>query len=213
MKITTQHTVTRHAVWAAAMTVICVFGPTLASAQPESATAPVTRSANVSLAGLDLSTPEGMSGARERLRGTAVKLCTQVTDEQDLWHHANFLACVDSAVTSALRQIAGSRTVAATQQPSLPKAVTSTLAPGSRAKKVSLTDLDLSTPDGIRAAHERLHEVARTLCSQVADELDLSRHANYVACVDDAMARALPTVEQLARKNAPARGLANNLDK
>jgi hypothetical protein len=27
------------------------------------------------------------------------------------------------------------------------------------------------------------------------------------------MARALPTVEQLARKNAPARGLANNLDK
>lgn len=82
-----------------------------------------------------------------------------------------------------------------------------------RAKTVSLTDLDLSTPDGVRAAHERLHEVARTLCSQVEGDMDLSHRENYLACVNEAMARSLPKIEQLARKNAPSRGLASNRDK
>jgi UrcA family protein len=61
---------------------------------------------------------------------------------------------------------------------------------GARSKPVILTDLDLSTSEGQRAAYERLHEMARTLCSQVADELDLSHQANYVACIDAAMANA-----------------------
>jgi UrcA family protein len=38
-----------------------------------------------------------------------------------------------------------------------------------RTENVSLADLDLSTPEGVRAAHDRLHETARRLCSQVAD--------------------------------------------
>ena len=59
-----------------------------------------------------------------------------------------------------------------------------------RTKTVSLADIDLSTVEGQRAAHERLHQAARRLCSIVADELDLSRQANYVACVDMAMAKA-----------------------
>jgi UrcA family protein len=61
---------------------------------------------------------------------------------------------------------------------------------GARSKPVILTDLDLSTAEGQRVAYERLHQMARTLCSQVADELDLSHQANYVACVDSAMAGA-----------------------
>jgi UrcA family protein len=208
MKTSTQHTVC-----AAVLTALCVFGPAVATAQQQSTSAEQTRSTQVSLAGLDLSTPEGMTIARERLRGTAVRLCTQVADELDLSRHANFLKCVDGTVTGALRQIAGPGTVAAAKLPSAPKPAAPGLAAGDRSKAVSLTDLDLSTPDGARAAHERLYEVARTLCSQVADDLDLSHHANYLACVDAAMARSLPTIEQLARKNAPARGLASNLDK
>jgi len=48
----------------------------VAAAAPQNDTAPVTRSAKVSLAGLDLSTPAGARAARERLRETARRLCT-----------------------------------------------------------------------------------------------------------------------------------------
>jgi UrcA family protein len=64
------------------------------------------------------------------------------------------------------------------------------LSAGARSKPVVLTDLDLSTSEGQRVAYERLHQMARTLCSRVADELDLSHQANFVACVDSAMANA-----------------------
>jgi UrcA family protein len=208
MKITTQHTVC-----AAVMLALCVFGPALATAQQQSTSADQARSTKVSLAGLDLSTPEGMTSARERLRGTAVRLCTQVADELDLSHHANFTKCVDSTVTSALRQIAGPVTVAAVKESSAPTPATPAVAGADRAKTVSLTDLDLSSPEGARVAHDRLYNVARTLCTQVVDDLDLSHHANYLACINDAMARTLPKIEQLARKNAPEHGLASNLGK
>lgn len=75
-----------------------------AEAAPTSDTAPVTRSAKVSLAGLDLSTPDGARAARERLRGTARRLCAQVADDLDLSHQPNFIACVDETLAAALRQ-------------------------------------------------------------------------------------------------------------
>jgi UrcA family protein len=63
-----------------------------------------------------------------------------------------------------------------------------------RSAKVSITRLDLSTPQGARAARERLRQTARKLCAQVADELDLSRHANFLACVDESVAKAMQQV-------------------
>jgi UrcA family protein len=75
-----------------------------AVAGPISDTAPVTRSAKVSLAGLDLSTPDGARAARERLRGTARRLCAQVADDLDLSHQSNFIACVNETLATALRQ-------------------------------------------------------------------------------------------------------------
>jgi UrcA family protein len=71
-----------------------------------------------------------------------------------------------------------------------------------RSKKVILTDLDLSTSEGQRIAYERLHQMARTLCSQVADEFDLSHQANYVACVDSAMAMAGARLQALVSQKA-----------
>jgi UrcA family protein len=70
-----------------------------------------------------------------------------------------------------------------------------------RAKKVSLADIDLSTVEGQRAARERLHQTARHLCSRVADDLDLSHHANYLACVDLAMAKAEPLLQAAASRS------------
>ena len=63
-----------------------------------------------------------------------------------------------------------------------------------RSAKVSITRLDLSTPQGARAARERLRRTARKLCAQVADELDLSRHANFLACVDESVAKAMQQI-------------------
>jgi UrcA family protein len=81
----------------------CVLA-SAAVAGPASDTAPFTRSAKVSLAGLDLSTPDGVRAARERLRGTARRLCADVADELDLSHQSNFVACVDETLAVALRQ-------------------------------------------------------------------------------------------------------------
>ena len=69
-------------------------------------------------------------------------------------------------------------------------AVADQVSGGTRIKTVSLADIDLSTVEGQRAARERLHQAAGDLCSQVADELDLSHDANYLACVDMAIAKA-----------------------
>ena len=60
----------------------------------------------------------------------------------------------------------------------------------SRTHQVTLAGLDLSTTEGQQLAQARLLAVAHTLCSQVADELDLSHHANYLKCVDSAMEKA-----------------------
>ena len=71
-----------------------------------------------------------------------------------------------------------------------------------RSKHVILADLDLSTSEGQRIAYERLHQTARTLCSRVADELDLSHQANYVRCIDSAMANAGARLQALVSQKA-----------
>jgi UrcA family protein len=81
----------------------------------------VTRSAKVSIAGLDLSTPQGVRAARERLRQTARKLCLQVADELDLSLHANYLACVDESVAKAMQQVAPPSRVAGATATSAPE--------------------------------------------------------------------------------------------
>ena len=61
----------------------------------------------------------------------------------------------------------------------------------SRSEAVSLAGLDLATPGGMAAAQERVHKTARRLCFQLSDAADLSRQANYVQCVDEAVASAM----------------------
>lgn len=61
----------------------------------------------------------------------------------------------------------------------------------SRSEAVSLAGLNLATPGGMAAAQERVHKTARRLCLQLSDATDLSRQANYVECVDEAVASAM----------------------
>jgi UrcA family protein len=76
---------------------------------------------------------------------------------------------------------------------------------GARAQQVSLADLNLSTGDGQKAARERLHQMARRLCAQIEDELDLSHQSNYVKCVDEATARTLPHLDAMIRSATAVR--------
>jgi UrcA family protein len=79
-----------------------------------------------------------------------------------------------------------------------------------RVKQVSFADLDLATPEGIKAAHERVHEIARTMCSQLSDMNDLSKQPNFVKCVDKTMAAALPKVEEFAKVARSRYAVAKN---
>ena len=63
--------------------------------------------------------------------------------------------------------------------------------PNQRSMNVSLADLDLTTAAGARTAHERLHQAARRLCSELADSEDLGHQPHFVQCVDQATASAL----------------------
>jgi UrcA family protein len=69
--------------------------------------------------------------------------------------------------------------------------------------RVSLADLDLSTPEGIHAAHERLRGKAEHLCRQLADSVTASFRWDLAACVKETLANA---IQQL---NAPAFAVAN----
>ena len=64
--------------------------------------APVSRVAKVSLAGLDLSTPEGARAAFERLKTIAERLCFQVGDDP---YREFYEACVRETLANAVRRI------------------------------------------------------------------------------------------------------------
>lgn len=67
---------------------------------------------------------------------------------------------------------------------------------------VKLSDLDLATAEGQQRAQARVHEVARTLCSRVADQLDLSHQDNYIKCIDTAVAKAGEQLQALINRQS-----------
>ena len=65
-------------------------------------------------------------------------------------------------------------------------------APETLTARVSLTDVDLSTPEGQRVAYERLRQTARRLCSslEALHPQSLAHYPTYIKCVDETLARA-----------------------
>jgi len=86
---------------------LLTLAPVAAIALSPAAAGVETRTSNLSLADLDLSTPAGVDAARDRLQQTARRWCSQVADRQDLSHQPNFIACMDETLAAALRQING----------------------------------------------------------------------------------------------------------
>jgi UrcA family protein len=56
--------------------------------------------------------------------------------------------------------------------------------------RVALSDLDLTTPEGIALAHKRLERKAEYLCRQLWDDDSMLRRT-YEACVNETLANAL----------------------
>ena len=167
---------------------------------------PDGRSAAVSLRDVDLSKPEGRAIARERIGGMARILCARIGESTDLDPAARYQDCVAKATDQAMQQVFNPSLVGATKAPptvAATKAALSGSEPGHQAH-VSVADLDLSTSEGVNAAHERVHQAARQLCMRVVDELDLSRDANFIKCIDESMALAELNIQELA-----ARQIAN----
>jgi UrcA family protein len=74
--------------------------------------------------------------------------------------------------------------------------------PATRVAKVSLTGLDLSTPEGARAAFERIKTAAKHLCFQLSDSRQVDDQVLYNACLMETVADTVrrintPTVAAL----------------
>jgi UrcA family protein len=78
-----------------------------------------------------------------------------------------------------------------------------------RMAKVSVADLDLGTTAGMNTARDRVRKVAQHLCVQVEQMDDLSRHDNFLACVDESVTAAMqqlkgPALAALAKQKLAA---------
>jgi UrcA family protein len=89
----------------AGLMALVAIAPVRVVADTPPAPALETRAVKVSLADLDLSTPEGLGAARDRLHQTARRLCSQLEDMRSIAHQPAFIKCVDESLADALRQI------------------------------------------------------------------------------------------------------------
>jgi UrcA family protein len=180
--------------WTAALTTLLATAAAAAPSQPSTPPVLDRRVAAVSLADLDVSTPQGARAARERLHETARRLCAQLEDGQDLGHQPRFVACVERALDTALRSMSGPLHAHDAQAISPGNTASVSASPvssaGSRSLRISVADLDLSTPAGTQVARDRIHAAARRLCSQLGNMDDLGHQPQFVACVERTTAEA-----------------------
>jgi UrcA family protein len=80
---------------------------------------------------------------------------------------------------------------------------TATASAGSVAD-VPLSDLDLSTPRGMRVARERLHTMAEQVCADRGEGRDLSSQPAFNACVDSTVAGAVRHIDALRQSHLTA---------
>jgi UrcA family protein len=168
----------RHTAYGAAIVMMALLGsvPVVSIADQDAATKTGSSVAAVPLSDVNLSTPEGMRLAQDRLHAMAEGLCATSGDARERSSQAAFGACVNSTVANALRGINSLRQTDMTVRSSV------TLGAG-----VSLADLDLSTLEGERVAQQRLETMARRLCSELSTRQELSYQLNRAACVHDTL--------------------------
>ena len=172
---------------AAILMALSVIVPVAAIADQRAATTTASNVADVKLSDLNLSTPEGMRLARDRLHTMAERLCADRGGSREPSSQPAFSACVDGTVANTLRQLDALRQAHIT--------VLNSVTLGA---SVSLADLDLSTLEGARIARQRLDAMARRLCDELARRQDLSYQLNFAACIHETLAGALAQADAVA---------------
>jgi UrcA family protein len=191
------------AVRAAGLIAVCLALPIAALAQQPSSAAPT--SAKVLLAGLDITTPEGTAAARNRLHETARQICSQPVGNLEPSDRADFLSCIDNTLINELKQVNSSARAAIVARGSAwpiaaEDGTVSQLresAPPTSVMVVSIADLDVLSPQGVLIAHERIHNTARRICTQLISSQDPATH--YSKCVNDATTGALRQINETER--------------
>ncbi len=69
--------------------------------------------------------------------------------------------------------------------------------------RLSLRDLDLSTPAGVAAAEKRLAAMALRLCGRFSDKRRIDDHENAQDCYRETMARSVNHLNALLRSRTP----------
>jgi UrcA family protein len=188
---------------AAALIAVCVAMPIATLAQ-EPAVATPTSAAKVSLAGLDLTTSQGIAAARNRLHEAASQSCSQAVDNREPADRASFLGCMNNALISELKQINGStRAAIVAHGLAWPTATeVGTISQqrqtgyGTSVMVVSIADLDVLSAQNVLIAQKRIHNTARRICGQLASIQDPA--SIYAKCVNDATAGALRQINETA---------------
>lgn len=163
-----------------------------------------TSTAKVWLAGLDLTTAQGIAAARNRLHETARENCSQAVDNRYSSDRANFLSCVDNTLISELKQInSGTRDAIVAHGSTWPTATEIRAvrqlhesAQDTSVMAVSIADLDLSSAQDVLIAQRRIHTTARRICGQLTSSQDSA--SIYAKCVNDAAAGALRQINAAA---------------
>jgi len=83
--------------------------------------------------------------------------------------------------------------------------------PETVATAISLANLDLTTPTGIDAAHQRLAIAAQRLCRKFSDSRRVDDYQTYAECYREALSDAVRRLDaHLKRANADAAEVAEN---
>ena len=71
-------------------------------------------------------------------------------------------------------------------------------APETNSMTIKLSDLDLTTPQGLQEARTRLIKAAQHLCSRWADSRKVDDSASYALCTQETVANALKNLPMTA---------------
>src|SRR5215469_15571704 len=94
--------------------------PTVAPADQAATAGPETLIARISLADLNLSTPEGARVARDRLQEAARRLCVRLAESRDVGRQWHLRACMKEAVADAWRQLSAPELASVANSPASP---------------------------------------------------------------------------------------------
>jgi len=70
---------------------------------------------------------------------------------------------------------------------------------------VALSDVNLSTPEGMRVARGRLHTMAERVCADRGGSRDPSSQPTFAACVDSTVANALRQIDAVRQTHTTVR--------